>query len=356
MKALVLSGGSAVRFRPISWSMPKQLIPIANKPVLEHVLNSITDLGVTEIGIIVGDWGERIAEAIGDGSRFGTRITYIHQEQPLGLAHAVKLGREFLGDDDFVLYLGDNILPDGMGDIAQEFRERRPATQLVVQKVADPRAYGVAEVDADGTVSRLVEKPQEPRSDLAIIGVYFFTAAIHEAVDAIQPSARGELEITDAIQWLLAGGADIRAREYAGYWKDAGQVGDALDCNRRLLSDLTPSVEGDVDDESELRGCVVVGAGARVVRSRIEGPVVIGAGTLVEDGLIGPNVSIGADCVVRGTRMSDSIVLDGASITAVLGLRDSVIGRSAEIGPGDGGDERHHRLVVGDNARIEIPA
>jgi glucose-1-phosphate thymidylyltransferase len=355
VKALVLSGGSAVRFRPISWSMPKQLVPVANKPVLEHVLGNITEIGVTDIGIVVGDWAEEIAEVIGDGSRFGARITYLRQDRPRGLAHAVRLAHEFLGDDDFVLHLGDNVLQDGYADVAEEFRARRPASQIVVQKVTDPRAYGVAEVNPDGTVQRLVEKPRQPRSDLAVVGVYFFTAAIHEAVAAIEPSARGELEITDAIQWLLGKGADVRAREYEGFWKDAGQVDDALECNRRLLSELRPSVAGEVDDASDLRGRVVIEAGARIVRSRVVGPAIIGAGSLVEDSQIGPNVAVGPGCVVRTTRLADSIVLDGASISGASGLRESLIGRSATIGrSGDG--EVHHRLVVGDHARVEIAA
>jgi glucose-1-phosphate thymidylyltransferase len=355
VKALVLSGGSAVRFRPISWSMPKQLIPIANKPVLEHVLGNITELGITEIGIVVGGWAEQIAEVIGDGSRFGARITYLRQDRPLGLAHGVLLSREFLGEDDFVLYLGDNVLQDGISDIASEFLERRPAVQIVVQKTSDPQAYGVAEVDADGTVRALAEKPRQPRSDLALVGVYFFTSAIHEAVTAIQASARSELEITDAIQWLLSKGAEVRAREYAGFWKDAGQVDDVLACNRRLLSDLRPLVTGHVDKASKLNGQVVVEPGARIVHSSIIGPAIIGMDTLIRDSHIGPNVSIGPNCVVSASRLFDSIVLAGASISATPGLRDSLIGRSATIGPsGDG--EIHHRLVVGDHARIEIAA
>jgi glucose-1-phosphate thymidylyltransferase len=353
VKALVLSGGTAVRFRPISWSMPKQLVPIANKPILEHVLEGIVALGVTEIGIVVGDQADTVAEAIGDGSRFGARITYLSQARPLGLAHAVRIARPFLGDDDFVLYLGDNVLPDGITAIAEEFAARRPAAQIVVQKVADPSAYGVAEVAPDGTVRALVEKPSEPRSDLAVVGVYFFTAAIHRAVAAIRPSARGELEITDAIQWLIGQGAEVRARGYRGFWRDAGQVDDALECNRRLLDELRPAIAGAVDAASDLVGAVVVERSARVVRSRIEGPVIVGAGTLVEDSQIGPYTSIGMGCVVSDSRISDSIILDGASLSSVRSVRDSIIGRSATVGPLGEGDPPH-RLVVGDLTRIEL--
>ncbi len=355
MKALVLSGGSGTRLRPFSYSMPKQLIPIANKPVLEHALENITELGVTDIGIIVGDWAQEIAAVLGDGSRFGARLTYIRQDRPLGLAHCVRLARPFLGDEDFVMYLGDNMLPQGMAEIADEFRSERPAARIVVSKVPDPQAFGVAELGADGTVLRLVEKPREPRSDLALIGVYFFTPAVHEAVAAIEPSARGELEITDAIQWLVARGAGVTAAEYAGYWKDTGRAEDVLECNRWLLGSIAPRVEGDVDAASELVGPVVVGPGSRVVRSRITGPVVIGAGTLVEDSRIGPDTSVGDDCVLRSTRISGSIVMAGATVSRVPALADSLIGRGASIGPAGRGSA-HHRLVIGDHSRVEVAA
>ncbi|WP_089107644.1 glucose-1-phosphate thymidylyltransferase [Streptomyces hyaluromycini] len=354
MKALVLSGGSGTRLRPFSHSMPKQLMPIANKPVLEHVLDGVGALGITDVGIIVGDRAAQIIAAIGDGSRFGLVITYIHQDEPRGLAHCVLLAREFLADDDFVMYLGDNILPDGVEDIARDFTEKRPAAQVVVHKVADPRSFGVAELDRDGRVERLVEKPEHPRSDLALIGVYFFTPAIHQAVDAISPSGRGELEITDAVQWLVTQGVQVIATEYSGYWKDTGRVDDVLECNRKLLEGLVPSVRGHVDDASVLIGPVVVEEGARVIGSRIVGPAIIGAGTSVEHSRIGPNTSIGKDCVLRDTHVDSSIALDGATVTGVRGLHSSVIGRNASIGPAEG-HPSHHRLVVGDHTRIEVP-
>ncbi|MFC9914462.1 glucose-1-phosphate thymidylyltransferase [Streptomyces sp. NPDC059862] len=355
MKALVLSGGAGTRLRPFSHSMPKQLIPIANTPVLEHVLNGVRDLGITEVGLIVGDRPAQIVAAIGDGSRLGLKVTYIHQDEPRGLAHCVLLAREFLGDDDFVMYLGDNMLPDGVTDIARDFVEKRPAAQVVVHKVADPRSFGVAELDQEGRIVRLVEKPQDPQSDLALIGVYFFTPAIHEAVGAISPSARGELEITDAVQWLVTEGAQVTASEYGGYWKDTGRVDDVLECNRKLLEGLVSSVEGEVDDASVLIGPVVVERGARVVGSRIVGPAIVGAGTTVEYSHIGPNTSIGNDCVLRHTHIDSSIALEGAKVTDVRGLHSSIIGRMASVGPTDG-HTPHHRLVVGDHTRIEVAA
>ncbi|MCX5199531.1 glucose-1-phosphate thymidylyltransferase [Streptomyces sp. NBC_00249] len=358
MKALVLTGGSGVRLRPFTYSTPKQLIPLANKPVLEHVVAHLRELGATEVCLLTGDWAEVIETAMGDGSRFGVRLTYLRQDQPRGLAHAVRTARPFLGDDDFLMYLGDNILADATGAVAAavgEFRARRPAAGLLVQKVADPRAYGVAELDPDGAVLRLVEKPPHPRTDLAVVGLYYFTAAVHAATDAISPSARGELEITDAVQWLIDRGEQVVARRYSGFWKDVGRADDVLQCNRRLLGELRTDVRGEVDPASELRGQVVIEAGARVVRSLIEGPAIIGAGTLIEDSRVGPGTSIGRDCVVRGTHLADSVVLQGAHICTPRGLRGSVVGRFATVGPGEQGDPGH-RLVIGDHASVEMTA
>ncbi|GAA2212406.1 glucose-1-phosphate thymidylyltransferase [Nonomuraea monospora] len=349
MKALVLSGGSGTRMRPLSHSMPKQLIPIANKPVLEHVLESLRELGVTEIGLVVGDRRAQIAEVVGDGSRFGARVTYIRQLRPLGLAHCVKLARGFLGDDDFVMYLGDCVLAGGIGPIAEEFRALRPAAQVVVRRVADPRAFGVVEADAAGAVLRVTEKPERPASDLVMVGVYFFTAAVHEAVERIAPGRRGELEITDAVQWLVDHRHEVRASVYDGYWTDAGRVDDVLDCNRRMLATQARGIAGHLDAISDVRGEVVIEPGARIVASTIEGPAIIGAGTLIEDSHVGPNTSIGTGCVVRATRIADSIVLHGASIEEAS-LRGSLIGRFTTVAPG----QAHHRLVVGDHTRIEL--
>lgn len=353
MKALVLSGGLGTRLRPFSHSIPKQLMPIANKPVLQYVIENIRDIGITDICVIVGGRADEIAATLGDGVDLGVRITYLRQSRPLGLAHCVWIAQPFLGTEDFIMYLGDNMLPEGVVEFAERFSRTRPAAHFLVQKVADPRAFGVAELDKDGTVVNLEEKPSRPRSDLAVMGVYFFTRAIHEAIAAIGLSARGELEITDAIQWLLARGADVTASEYHGYWKDTGRPEDVLDCNRRMLGELRSSIAGAVDEASELRGPVAIAAGARVIRSRIEGPAVIGTGTLIEDSSIGPGTSIGRDCVLRDTTVADSIVMDGAAIIDVHGLRDCLIGRSARVGIVEQG-HGHHQLVVGDDARIQF--
>ncbi|MBB4914280.1 glucose-1-phosphate thymidylyltransferase [Streptosporangium saharense] len=354
MKALVLAGGTGTRLRPFSYSMPKQLIPIVNRPVLEHVLDNVRAVGVTEAGVVVGSGERQIREAIGDGDRLGVKVTYIPQDEPLGLAHCVTIARPFLGDDDFVMYLGDNMLPDGIAEPAARFTATRPAAHVVVRKVANPQSFGVAEFGPDGTLERVVEKPKRPRSDLALIGVYFFTAAVHRAVAAIGPSARGELEITDAIQWLVDDGAEVTAAEYPGYWRDVGRVEDVLECNRRLLGGLPPRLDGSLDAASDVTGPVVVEAGARVVRSRIEGPALIGGDSVVEDSEVGPGTTVGRGCVISGTRLRDSVVMDGARLTGVAGLRDSVIGRGAVVGGHPPGGV--FRLVVGDEARIETAA
>lgn len=355
MKALILSGGAGTRLRPFSHSMPKQLIPIGNRPVLEHVIGNIRDLGVTDIGIVVGERADAIRGALSDGSRLGVRITYIPQDLPLGLAHCVLIARDFLGDEDFVMYLGDNMLLDGITDCAEAFRRRGAAAQLLVRKVADPRQFGVVELDADGVVRRIVEKPADPPSDLAVIGVYFFTPAIHKAVATIGPSDRGELEITHAIQWLVTTGAVVRAAEYGGYWKDTGRVEDVLECNRTVLEGLSGRIDGDVDRASVLAGEVVVEAGARVVRSRIEGPAIIGAGSVVEDSHVRPYTSIGRDCLLRQSEIGYTIALDEATVTGMRGLHGSLVGRAAAVHAGGGGPAGN-RIIVGDHSRIEVAA
>jgi glucose-1-phosphate thymidylyltransferase len=325
VKALVLSGGAATRLRPLSYRIPKQLIPIANKPVLEYVLESIAAIEVDDVAIVVGDWGAQIADTIGDGSRFGLRVSYLRQRQPLGLAHGVRLARRFLDDDDFVMYLGDNVLPDGIGELAAAFDAARPTAQVTVHEVPNPREFGVAELDPRGNLLRLVEKPQQPRSNLALVGVYFFTSAIHQAIAAIRPSDRGELEITDAVQWLLTHRASVTAVEHSGYWQDAGNAEDILTCNRHLLARLRPDIAGEVDPHSEVDGQVVIEAGARIVRSRIAGPSIIGANTLVENSRIGPNTAVGSDCVLRGAQLADSIVLSGTPAPGGMRVAGSLV-------------------------------
>ncbi|UGY93015.1 glucose-1-phosphate thymidylyltransferase [Streptomyces gobiensis] len=357
MKALVLSGGSGTRLRPFTYSMAKQLVPVANKPVLLNCLENLRDIGVTETGLIVGGYASEIEDVVGDGSALGLEVTYIHQSAPLGLAHCVALAADFLGDDDFVMYLGDNILADGIEAAATAFREGGADARILVTKVPDPSHYGVAEIDADSRVTALVEKPQQPQSDLAVIGVYFFTNAIHEAVRSLRPSARGELEITDAIQLLVTGGRTVLAHEYHGYWKDTGKIDDLLECNRELLGRLPddgPPSDG-VDSASTVHGQVVIGPGARVIGSVLTGPVLIGAGSVVENSAIGPDVSIGPDCVLKDAGLEHSILLEGVTIDGVRELHGCVIGRWAQVRAPDNDDVRQ-RLIIGDHTQAEVSA
>jgi glucose-1-phosphate thymidylyltransferase len=354
MKALVLSGGKGTRLRPFTHSMAKQLVPVANKPVLIHCLEDIRAVGVREVGIVVGDRAEEIRSVVGDGDGLGIDVTYVHQAEPLGLAHCVSIARDFLADDDFVMYLGDNVFLDGIGDAAAMFAARRPDAQITVVKVPDARQYGVAEVDRDGVVRALVEKPREPRSDLAVTGAYFFTAAIHDAVRAIRPSRRGELEITEALQRLVEEGKTVIAHEHSGFWKDTGSVDELLECNRLLLEGLPGDIQGTVDADSTLRGTVVIEPGAVVTRSHLAGPLIIGAGARVTDSRVGPGTALGRDCVVQDSDVAESILLEGARIAGMSRLRRSVIGRWTDVRtPAETGVSR---LIVGDHARAWVAA
>jgi glucose-1-phosphate thymidylyltransferase len=353
MKALVLSGGAGTRLRPITHTSAKQLVPVANKAVLFYGLESIAAAGITEVGVVVGDTAAEIEEAVGDGSKFGLRITYIPQEKPLGLAHAVLIARDWLGDDDFVMYLGDNFIVGGISGLVEEFRTNRPDAQILLTRVPDPRSFGVAELDESGQVVSLEEKPEHPKSDLALVGVYLFTPAIHDAVLAIEPSWRGELEITHAIQHLIDIDADVRSTVIKGYWKDTGNVVDMLEVNRTVLETLEPRVDGEVDEASETIGRVVVEEGARIVRSRIVGPVVIGAGTLVSDSYVGPFTSVAENCRITDSEVEFSIVLRDSSIHGVGRIESSLIGRHVEVTPAPSVPSAH-RFVLGDHSKVQI--
>ncbi|MGI5380247.1 glucose-1-phosphate thymidylyltransferase [Streptomyces sp. CA-251387] len=353
MKALVLSGGAGTRLRPITHTSAKQLVPVANKAVLFYGLESIAEAGITEVGVIVGDTAAEIQDAVGDGTKFGLDITYIPQERPLGLAHAVLIARDYLGDDDFVMYLGDNFIVGGITGLVDEFRSNRPDAQILLTRVQDPRSFGVAELDETGQVIGLEEKPQHPKSDLALVGVYLFTPAIHDAVRAITPSWRGELEITHAIQHLIDSHADVRCTVIKGYWKDTGNVTDMLEVNRTVLESLPRRIDGDVDDASETIGRVVVEEGARIVNSRIVGPAVVGSGTLVEDSYVGPFTSIAENCRITDSELEFSIVLRDSSIDGVGRIESSLIGRHVQVTPAPSVPSAH-RLVLGDHSKVQI--
>ncbi|GIH91014.1 glucose-1-phosphate thymidylyltransferase [Planobispora siamensis] len=353
MKALVLAGGSGTRLRPITHTSAKQLVPVANKPVLFYGLEAIAAAGIREIGMVVGDTQAEIEAAVGDGTAFGLEVTYLRQRAPLGLAHAVLIARDYLGGDDFVMYLGDNFIVGGIDDLVERFARDRPAAQIMLTRVGDPRQFGVAELDARGRVIRLEEKPRVPKSDLALVGVYLFTPEVHEAVAELKPSWRGELEITDAIQWLIEDGRRVESSVISGYWKDTGDVTDMLEVNRLVLESVEPRLDGRVDGASELIGRVVVEPGAAVERSRIVGPAIIGAGARILDSYVGPFTSIAAGCTVSGSEIEYSIVLPRSSISGVSRIEASLIGHDVEVTPAPA-TPRAHRLVLGDHSKVQI--
>jgi glucose-1-phosphate thymidylyltransferase len=353
VKALVLSGGAGTRLRPITHTSAKQLVPVANKPVLFYGLEAIKDAGITDVGIVVGDTAPEIQAAVGDGSAFGIRTTYIRQEAPLGLAHAVLVARDFLGDDDFVMYLGDNFIVGGINTLVDEFLATKPDAQIMLTQVSDPRAFGVAELNEAGQVIGLEEKPRQPKSNLALVGVYMFTPAIHLAVDHLEPSWRGELEITEAIQWLIDNGETVRSTTITGYWKDTGNVSDMLEVNRLVLESVEPRQLGSVDDDCEIIGRVMIEPGAQVSGSRIVGPAIIGSGSKITGSYIGPFTAIADECVVDGSEIEYSIVLRGASIRGVRRIEASIIGHYAEVTPAPRVPHAH-RLVLGDHSKVQI--
>jgi glucose-1-phosphate thymidylyltransferase len=353
MKALILSGGAGTRLRPITHSFAKQLVPVANKPVLFYGLEAIAEAGITDVGIIVGDTAAEIEDAVGDGSAFGVQVTYILQPKPLGLAHAVRCARDFLGPDDFLVYLGDNLVLGGITSLVAEFLEKRPSAQILLTEVRNPSAFGVAELDGHGNVVRLEEKPECPRTNLALVGVYLFTTAAHEAVAAIKPSERGELEITDAIQWLIDEGHEVQSSIINGYWKDTGSVPDMLEVNRAVLESQERRIDGAVDDTSEIIGRVRIDTGAQVRRSRIVGPVAIGPGTAIEGSYIGPFTSVARDCAIEGSEIEYSIVLPEASVKGVGRIEASLIGRRVEVTTSAQAPSAH-RFVLGDHSKVQV--
>ena len=355
MRGLILSGGAGTRLRPITYTSAKQLVPVANKPILFYGLEDMAAAGITEVGIVIGDTGDEIKAAVGDGSRWGLDVTYLPQDAPLGLAHCVLIASDFLGDEDFVMYLGDNLLHQGVKEFVDHFEADRgdAAAQILLCKVPDPQRFGVAELDAHGAVVRLVEKPADPPSDLALVGIYLFDRRIHEAVRAIEPSARGELEITDAIQWLLDQGHQVRSQVLDGWWIDTGKLTPLLEANRLILETLDRRIDGNVDDESRIDGRVVVQAGARIVRSTVRGPAIIGEGTRIVDSYIGPFTAVYHDCEVVNSEVEHSVLLEDSRIIDGGRITDSLIGRRAEV-TRSAERPRATRLVLGDDSIVDL--
>ena len=332
MKGLILSGGTGTRLYPLTFTSAKQLIPVANKPVLFRVIEAVRDAGIDEIGIVVGDTAEEIKRAVRRGNRWGVKITYIHQENPLGLAHAVKISKDFLGDDRFVMFLGDNVIQGGISPLIQQFAESEWNSQIVLTEVAQPEQYGVAELNGNGRIVRLVEKPKAPRSNLALVGIYMFDHHVWEAVEAISPSWRGELEITDAIQWLVKSDYKVFPYIHRGWWIDTGRPGDMLEANGLVLEELDPHVTGYVDRDSEVDSRVTVEKGAEIINSVVRGPAIIGENTRIVNSYIGPFTSIYHHCVIQNSEIERSIVLEHSSIEDLAQrIQDSLIGRNVVL-------------------------
>jgi glucose-1-phosphate thymidylyltransferase len=353
MKGLILSGGKGTRLRPLTYTSAKQLVPVANKPVLFYGIEAIAAAGIREIGIVVGDTRAEIRAAVGDGSRWGVRVVYIEQDAPRGLAHAVKISQPFIGADPFVMYLGDNLLSKGISQFVDEFARERPAAQILLTRVPDPQMFGVAELK-DGQVVRLVEKPKEPIGDLALVGVYMFGPEIFESVNRIAPSFRNELEITDAIQDLIDRGLAVRPHIVEGWWKDTGKLEDMLEANRLILDLQERRIEGTVDAESRIEGKVVIEAGAVVERSVIRGPAIIGSGARIVHAYVGPFTSIGHDVEIQDSEIEHSIVLEGSCVRDLANrVIDSLIGKNVKIYRMPVKPSAY-RFMLGDNSEVGI--
>ncbi|HEY66000.1 MAG TPA: glucose-1-phosphate thymidylyltransferase [Caldilineae bacterium] len=354
MKGLVLSGGKGSRLYPITYTNAKQLVPVANKPVLFRVIEAIRDAGITDIGVVIGDTGPQIKEAVGDGSRWGVKITYIQQEAPLGLAHAVKISRDYLGDERFVMFLGDNVIEGGIVPLIRQFAESDWNCQIVLTEVEEPQHYGVAELDEAGRIVRLIEKPKDPPSNLALVGIYMFDHHVFEAVENIKPSWRGELEITDAIQWLIDAGYRVYPYIHRGWWIDTGKPIDMLEANNRVLEELEPRNEGYISPDSEVKGRVVIERDAQIINSVIRGPAIIGEETRVINAYVGPYTSIYHHCLIERCEIEHCIVLEHSRIVDVpIRIEDSLIGRNVEITRSQT-KPRAYKMTLGDNSKVGL--
>ncbi|MGQ0792543.1 MAG: glucose-1-phosphate thymidylyltransferase [Deltaproteobacteria bacterium] len=352
MKALVLAGGRGTRLRPLTYTMAKQLVPVANRPVLHYVMDHLCDAGIRDVAVIVSpETGGQIRDALAHNP-WGFRLNFIIQNQPLGLAHAVKTAAPFLGDDDFIMYLGDNLIAAGIGDFIEKFQTLKPDAMLLLKEVENPSLFGVAELDPRGKIIHLVEKPKNPPSNLALVGIYAFSPSIHRAIAEIKPSWRGELEITDALDWMLKEGRPVESSLVEGWWLDTGKKDDLLEANRTVLDDWSQRrIEGEVDSGSRITGRVMLEAGAKVLGSEIRGPAVIGAGAVIEKSFIGPYTSIGDGCRIENSSIEHCVLLSGVSIQSVERMEDSVLGKNARVF-GLAENRRALRLLIGEDAEV----
>ena len=354
MKALVLAGGKGTRLRPLTYTLAKQLIPVANRPIIHYVMDQISRVGIKEVGVIIApETGSQIQASLAENP-WELDFTFIVQNEPKGLAHAVMIAHDFLQDEPFLMYLGDNLIGQDINDFVSEFQATEPDAMILLKEVEDPRMFGVAEVDSSGNVKRLVEKPKEPPSKLALVGIYLFSPAIHEAVREIRPSFRGELEITDAIQRLLDKGKTVKSFVLEHWWLDTGKKDDLLEANRVVLDEMiVRKLEGTLDETSKVFGRVTLAKGAYLENSVIRGPVVIGKDSVIRNSFIGPYTSIGSNCIIENATIEHSVILDGAKIINIDRIEDSVIGRNALVTSGKE-NSRALRLMIGDDAEVRM--
>jgi glucose-1-phosphate thymidylyltransferase len=355
LKGLVLSGGRGTRLRPLTHTAAKQLVPVANRPILFYVLDNLKAAGVSEVGMIIcPETGLAVQNAVGDGRAWGLTVEYILQDQPLGLAHAVKTARPFLGQNPFIMYLGDNLIGSKISQFCAQFQASDGDAMILLKEVDSPSAFGIAEVDGNGHVKNLVEKPKSPKSNLALVGIYIFSHKIHAAIDRIKPSSRGELEITDAIQALLDDGSKVLSNRIDGWWLDTGKKDDLLTANRIVLDDwIQRTIEGQVDSASSVTGRVQLGKGSRVVRSRIRGPVVVGENVFIEDSFIGPFTSIGDGCKIHSSVLEHCVFLENATVKRVDRLEDSLVGKNSVVVK-EVGAHQAYRLMIGDDSEVSL--
>lgn len=353
LKGLVLSGGRGTRLRPLTHTAAKQLVPVGNRPILFYVLDNLRNAGVVDVGIVISpETGSAIREAVDDGKEWAMRVEFITQAEPLGLAHAVKIAQPFLGGDSFVMYLGDNLIGSGIKAFREEFENSGASASILLKEVENPSSFGIAEVDENQRVVRLVEKPQEPKSNLALVGIYFFTDKIHKSIGKISPSSRGELEITDAIQALLEQGEKVLSHRIDAWWLDTGKKDDLLTANTVVLDEwVQRRIDGDIDGRSQVTGRVQLGKGSRVENSTVRGPVVIGENVVIQNSFVGPFTSIGNGCRIVSSVLEHCLLLEGAHVAHVDRLEDSLLGKNSSVLK-EQNNHQAYRLMIGDDSEV----